>query len=428
MDLLAQLPNTGYRDIEVRSISDNRVVMKIEAGKIGRVFDIIEPVEIVVPGVMRLKLSNHTSGFDGKRMTAGSCIEELHRLYFKFGIRSENIDELREKKEEYDEAVNEARRLESIYKTALGGRDWIQMDNTYHTLSKRKKRRPMSAIAEDVQALCGEKSIESFFGEISGAISAIQSHYKDELGEITRETLYKSVAQCEEKLRVASEAVRNADSIPLEYKRIKDIAQYRGQMKETIDALKGKQDSAEAILQESQKYLGKKTAEEYEEDLAAAKLEFNRAHDIYNRWLHIREVFRSVRKNLGDATETKDIEKRFAEYLQIISGGRIVLNSLSDALDVSISSDTSRLNERILSEGTKDTIALAFRLAVLEHVFPNGGAILVLDDPFTDMDADRTAKACKLVRKFSDKGNQVLFTTCNENTARKLGGNLIRFT
>lgn len=78
-----------------------------------------------------------------------------------------------------------------------------------------------------------------------------------------------------------------------------------------------------------------------------------------------------------------------------------------------------------LSEGTKETVSLAFRLAVLDHLFPDGGSVIVLDDPFTDMDSERTNQACKLVKECV-KQHQVIFMTCREEYIQMLGGNTIK--
>ena len=78
-----------------------------------------------------------------------------------------------------------------------------------------------------------------------------------------------------------------------------------------------------------------------------------------------------------------------------------------------------------LSEGTKDTVSLAFRLAVLDHLFPDGGGVIVLDDPCTDMDEGRAARSCELIQKYAGR-HQVIFLTCREEYAGALGGNVIR--
>ena len=96
-------------------------------------------------------------------------------------------------------------------------------------------------------------------------------------------------------------------------------------------------------------------------------------------------------------------------------------------MDVDIQSGNNHLTYDILSEGTKDTIGLAFRLAMLEHLFPNGGGLVVFDDPFTEMDEERTKQACHLVQQFADKGNQVIFTTCDNKYRNLLKGTFIDY-
>jgi len=94
-------------------------------------------------------------------------------------------------------------------------------------------------------------------------------------------------------------------------------------------------------------------------------------------------------------------------------------------MDVNIRSGENSITYEILSEGTKDTIALAFRLAMLEHLFPNGGGLVVFDDPFTEMDESRTKQACRLVQRFADAGNQVIFVTCDNKYKNLLSGRVV---
>ena len=98
----------------------------------------------------------------------------------------------------------------------------------------------------------------------------------------------------------------------------------------------------------------------------------------------------------------------------------------SDKLNMNIYSNDRLLSYHKLSEGTKDTVALAFRLAVLDHLFPDGDGIIVFDDPFTDMDSQRTAQACELLKECAKK-HQVIFLTCKEEYLDLLSGNIIQF-
>ena len=135
------------------------------------------------------------------------------------------------------------------------------------------------------------------------------------------------------------------------------------------------------------------------------------------------EVFLNV-KNAQMGNPMADVEKAFAENLTLLSDGGLALTSIDEKLSSTITSGKHLLSADILSDGTKDTISLAFRLAVLEHLYPDGGCVAVFDDPFTDMDPKRTKKACELIQKFAEK-NQVIFVTCDEKYKGLLGGNVV---
>lgn len=121
----------------------------------------------------------------------------------------------------------------------------------------------------------------------------------------------------------------------------------------------------------------------------------------------------------------QDIAERFTYYLKVISNGKISSEfPEADKLNMNIYSEKSLLDYGKLSEGTKETVSLAFRLAVLDHLFPNGGGIIVLDDPFTDMDAERTEQSCELIKECAKK-HQVIFLTCKEEYIAMLGGKSI---
>ena len=91
---------------------------------------------------------------------------------------------------------------------------------------------------------------------------------------------------------------------------------------------------------------------------------------------------------------------------------------------MNIYSDDRVLDFEKLSEGTKETVSLAFRLAVLEHLFPDGGGVIVFDDPFANMDNERAARSYELIKKCAEK-HQVIFLTCREDNANMSGANLI---
>jgi len=80
------------------------------------------------------------------------------------------------------------------------------------------------------------------------------------------------------------------------------------------------------------------------------------------------------------------------------------------------SAGASRAPDRIgpdaLSQGTRDQIYLAVRLALVELVSRGEPQPLFLDDPFVHFDPERRARALDLVREFA-AGHQVIVFTCD---------------
>jgi uncharacterized protein YhaN len=161
------------------------------------------------------------------------------------------------------------------------------------------------------------------------------------------------------------------------------------------------------------------------EDVARKEQEFEEQKELISHWLHIKEVFLQKKQALS-GNPMQDISDRFTHYLRMITDDKISSEFPdTNKLNMQIYSDDRLVDYGKLSEGTKETVFLAFRLAVLDHLFPDGGGVIVLDDPFTDMDDTRTAQSCKLVQDCA-KRHQVIFLTCKEEYPEMLNGKVIR--
>lgn len=157
---------------------------------------------------------------------------------------------------------------------------------------------------------------------------------------------------------------------------------------------------------------------EFERDRLKDEWEsLKRMHCNYQK---IKEDFLACQKQ--DDHRFDDFHAKFNEYLSAISGDSLTMNDDNGLL---LTSGQNPVNKDILSAGTRKTVLLAFRLAVLSYYFPNGDGLIVLDDDLLDMDPDRRLQAAALLKSFSEK-NQIIFTTCDPAIAELLGGNQIK--
>ena len=152
--------------------------------------------------------------------------------------------------------------------------------------------------------------------------------------------------------------------------------------------------------------------EECKRDLEAAKTEGK-------RWADIKEKFAAVKAE-SSKIDVSSLSTNFIMYMQKLTDNSISVEDFNDRLSIKMNSGSNQLIESILSYGTRETIELAFRLAMLDELYPRGGGFAVFDDAFVNMDPDRTDRACDLIKEFSKK-NQVIFVTCHPEIAKALG-------
>jgi uncharacterized protein YhaN len=232
----------------------------------------------------------------------------------------------------------------------------------------------------------------------------------------------------QEEQKKAKESPLSAEEQPNEFT---DVADPEAHLEALKAELNSKRSLREAAL--TAKTAAVSRLEGYKENLQGdptaenekAERAFEEVKSLLNHWKNIKNAFEKQKESMS-SNPMQDIADSFAEYLGIISGGRIESEFPdSEKLNMTIYSNNSQLDFNKLSEGSKETVSLAFRLAVLDHLFPEGGGVIVFDDPFTDMDAERVEQSCKLITECAKK-HQVIFLTCNEEYFKLLSGNEVR--
>ena len=147
---------------------------------------------------------------------------------------------------------------------------------------------------------------------------------------------------------------------------------------------------------------------------------------LEERLLELREKLLQYEANLSAITKAKELlaeakKNMTARYLDGTCRGFRRYVSLIDGTEDEYSMDTSFTVMRTdhgasrvtdsYSRGTRDLYALAVRLALSDALYEGELPPIILDDPFTSLDDERTERALATVKKLASE-RQILYFTC----------------
>lgn len=411
MNIDARIKMLGDNSVKITSlVSGSEIALDGENARIN------EAVLVEIPGVMEMELSPS----EVNAAVINSRIAELENIileiFKKYGCKSsEEIAGLADK---YNKLANSKTLAESSLRAAAGD-DFAELESRAGTLTGVRGK---PEIDGDIAALCKGGDINGFIGAKSSELT----RFTDEFGN--EDELKKRIAECFEELKRAQNAVSAAESIPEKYRSISDPESSKNSLKAVAETARRQKEDKLSDKAAAQNALDRFT-ESHDDDLhekcERVKRNYEAQAALLDRWIHIRDVFNAKREEVT-ANPLESLADSFVKYLGQISGDRVTAEfAEAGKPDFKVSSGNYDLDFVKLSDGTKETVYLAFRLAVLDHLFPDGGGVIVLDDPLNDMDIDRVKQSCELIKE-SAKRHQIIFLTCREEYAALLEGNEIR--
>lgn len=379
---------------------------------------ITEAVQISIPGVIKMRLSPTDVDVESIEAQIAEKKTYIADIFNRYKVDSiEKLEELAKHIYELESKITAANnRLQSV----LGATSYEELESSIKNITAPVRLK--QDIDNDILNICDNNNISRFIAVQETIIDS----YVAEYGSI--ETLNAKNSELSAELNKMKQSISDAEDIPEEYLNISDPEAYINQLQED---LKCKQNLREVAL--TAKTATASKLEGFRESISCDPVEelekteriFEEKKSLLHHWLHIKEVFKKQTESIHN-NPMDDIAEHFTHYLGVISEDKISSEFIdSDKLNMNIYSDNKLLDYNKLSEGTKETVSLAFRLAILEHLFPDGGGVLVLDDPFTDMDEERTRQACELIKECAKK-HQVIFLTCREDYLHLLNGNNIK--
>lgn len=128
----------------------------------------------------------------------------------------------------------------------------------------------------------------------------------------------------------------------------------------------------------------------------------------------------------SDSAVFRGMQAEMDPLIRAMSLGRHARVDMEGTLPRGLADGQGRaLPWELLSGGTRDTLALAVRLAMASFFLRDTDGFMMLDDPLVEMDPERQAAAARALASFAAKRQLIVFT-CHPASAELLGGTLIR--
>lgn len=372
-------------------------------------------IRVDIPEVAEVVID--TDGLDSGKIKAeiSEAKEKLCDIYSLYNVKGlKKLDEYRRR---CNEQLVEKQRLEEGIRNKLGDTSFGELERAL--LSYK--------IDEDIDIYADfEDRIKRYYVRYSvNTLDAVKALVEKRILE------YEAEYKDEESLKCSIEKKKKEKL--LYEKRLSEIPE----LEETGDYEQLEESLRESLAELSERYklgfqlksrlaaeIDEMNIDELKDEVCLYEEEHNKQLEQYRIYSCIERDFNDIRDNMNEKPTDKLMDK-MAAYLGDITLNGVQIESMGDDLQLELTSKGKPVNSyKLLSEGTKSTLIISFKLAVLDFFFEEEGGLIVLDDILLDMDPLRRKKSAQLLRKFAES-NQVIFMTCDPDMAKLLGGNLI---
>ena len=177
-------------------------------------------------------------------------------------------------------------------------------------------------------------------------------------------------------------------------KEIDKLVDEKNQIKNQIETLENKIDENEYI----------------ETDIENLKDEIEHLNNKYLILNKTEQLLKKAKESFS-SSYLQDMIQGFNKYINEINDTELSTN-VDINLNVKLDVNGSQKEVKYFSYGYKDLVYLCMRFSLIQTLFKDEKPFVVLDDPFVNLDDEKTAKALQIIEKFS-KDYQILYFSCS---------------
>lgn len=233
---------------------------------------------------------------------------------------------------------------------------------------------------------------------------------------------YKRAAESWAKILEAIGAFKRANDLeplrrlPVFTGDLKELNESLEQDKKALDLNRQEQATILATLRQHQDQLQavSDSFDDWHGQIISLNDQLNKARKRHELLGVASDLLQQARDNLA-ARYTAKMNQAFKKYLGLLQGHDSTLYQVDINLDVKYFQAGQYHESERLSKGIQDLVQICLRLALVEAVFQEKEKpLLILDDPFVNLDALRLDKAKDLVKAIGDE-YQLVYFTCHHS-------------
>ncbi|MBU3742036.1 MAG: hypothetical protein FGM24_07085 [Candidatus Kapabacteria bacterium] len=318
------------------------------------------------------------------------------------------VDAVRDARATYvkhEQALSEQQRL---YTQILGDKTFDMWTVEHDALSNLPPSRPLIEVNNEINRTSGDLLA------VRSTMQALEQQLDDYAAMYgTREELLDLFTNNRSKLKQAEESLRQLPAIPDGYATADDYLQALDNMEQELHSIRIRRTAIESELQHLQ---APKVDMSYGDLRDLVQLQ----RDAYDRAVSDGQAMYRIRAAAERAAAQQQTSGPLQQLPSLISDlfGRLT-HGKYDRIDLdgtapqhASGTELQRLPVERLSRGTRTSLALATRLALAKAYLQDRHGVIMLDDPFVDMDIDRRRAAMDVLRDVA-VDHQVIMFTCH---------------
>lgn len=287
-------------------------------------------------------------------------------------------------------------------------------------------------LAEDYKKLCSrENSMKEAQKEWKSSIKAVEDYICNLSFEV-EENIHRQLFEIQKHLQEYQGAVREYEEAQFAKEEFEgqvdmekldrmakesegfSMEEISDQIKEVIEEM----DAANTAMMEYDRQMEKLQEErdsvsEKEEQLEILREEYAQTTQQY----HLIELTKHLLEQAKDSFTSKyqtPVFDGFKKYYKLFAGEEADAYHLDAKMQLTVEELGMQRKIASLSTGYKDLLGICMRMALIEAMYPQEKPFVIFDDPFVNLDEEKTKGAMRLLDAIASE-YQIIYFTCHRN-------------